>query len=117
MIQGHLVLHLALFFVCVNLDLDPNLIEDEDYQLNALIAFKLLKVSHLITPILQLVSWIMRSFEMHTVAVLIQVLAIIFNYLPQLLAQWVIRQVLKEYDEEAVDWQWSNSGVWFLIEE
>jgi hypothetical protein len=111
------VLHLALFIVSVNLEIDTAFIKDEEMQQKAQLAFKSLKASHITMPILLLITWVLKANEMHALAVIIQFISVICNYLPQLLAQWVVRMVLEELEADSYDWKWSNSGVWFLMEE
>mmetsp|Transcript_13494 Transcript_13494/g.22975 ORF Transcript_13494/g.22975 Transcript_13494/m.22975 type:complete len:116 (+) Transcript_13494:52-399(+) len=115
MMMGHCVLHIALFVVFVPFDEVVEEIENEEWKKQAQLAFWMLKYSHLATAVLQMSSHYLKLKGLLYESAFSHILSLIFYYIPQFYAQWFIRRLLNVLGDQK--WQWSNSGILFVIEE
>jgi len=75
----------------------------------------MLKYSHLVTAICQISAQVLKQQNKEFYSVIFHILAIVSYYIPQFYAQWFIRRLLNVLGDQK--WQWSNSGILFVIEE
>ena len=127
-LNGHIVMHIAMFLTSLNVDLedytDPAgpLYEDgasllsDDQKFYERKVFWSIQWGHFICATLLVIIFILKTRDEYILSKNLMLFVAFFYFMPILAAMWVLRNVISDKQGKLGDVYWSQVRRWLLLE-